>query len=233
LLRWLNLDDSETLELECGEDIDTVGNYIRASVSQKTRLFEQVKRHQANITLRSPISLEALANFADHRSSNPEWRLRFRLLTTAKIGRELRWQGELEGIALWEAIRAGDLSEEAREVAVQQIRTLLQQSKAPEPISVATWQIFQAVVQSNAEFNDFIEDFEWSTSSDDYRLFRQSKTASDVPIPRGLRLPDKGQNCLVGRPIGPFSGRHLIVQPWLRRLGHVHGVVSTPFESPI
>src|SRR6202041_467656 len=61
LLRWLNLDDSETLELECRKDIDTVGNYIRASVSQKTRLFEQVKRHQANITLRSPISLEALA----------------------------------------------------------------------------------------------------------------------------------------------------------------------------
>jgi hypothetical protein len=61
-----------------------------------------------------------------------------------------------------------------------------------------------------------------------HRLFRQSKTASDVPIPRGLRLPDKGQNCLVGRPIGPFSGRHVIVQPWLRRLGHVHGVVATP-----
>jgi hypothetical protein len=34
LLRWLNLDDSETLELECGEDIDAVGKDIRASVSQ-------------------------------------------------------------------------------------------------------------------------------------------------------------------------------------------------------
>ena len=168
LLRWLNLDDSETLELECGEDIDTVGKDIRAAVSQGTRLFEQVKRRQENITLRSPVSREALANFADHRSANPEWRLRFRLLTTAKIGREQHWQGNLEGIALWEAIRAGDLSEEAREAAVQQIRTLLQESSAPERISVTTWQIFQSVVQSDTEFNDFIDDFEWSTNSDDY-----------------------------------------------------------------
>jgi hypothetical protein len=53
VLRWLNLDDSELLELECGEDIDTVGTDIRSSVSAGTRLFEQVKRHQANITLRS------------------------------------------------------------------------------------------------------------------------------------------------------------------------------------
>ena len=149
---------------ECGEDIDTVGRDIRASVSQGTRLFEQVKRRQANITLRSPISLEALANFADHRSTNPEWRLRFRLLTTAKIGREQHWQGDLEGIALWEAIRAGDLSEEAREAAVRQIRALLQESAAPERISAATWQILQAVVQSDAQFDDFIDDFEWSTS---------------------------------------------------------------------
>jgi hypothetical protein len=167
-LRWLNLDDLETLELECGEDIDTVGRDIRASVSQGTRLFEQVKRRQANITLRSPISLEALANFADHRATNPEWRLRFRLLTTAKIGREQHWQGDLEGIALWEAIRSGDLSEEARKAAVQQIRALLQESAAPVRISAGTWQILQAVVQSNAQFDDFVDDFEWSTNADDY-----------------------------------------------------------------
>jgi hypothetical protein len=200
LLRWLNLDDSETLELECGEDVDTVGDDIRASVSQKTRLFEQVKRQQANITLRSPISLEALANFADHRSSNPEWRLRFRLVTTAKIGRELRWQGDLEGIALWEAIRAGDLSEEAREVAAQQIRALLQQSKAPEPISVATWQIFQAVVQSNAEFNDFIEDFEWSTSSEDY-LAIEARARAGI-IQAGFATDDEQAGALADRLFG-------------------------------
>ncbi len=71
VLRWLNLDDSELLELECGEDIDTVGTDIRSSVSAGARLFEQVKRHQANITLRSQAALEALANFAGHRLRIP------------------------------------------------------------------------------------------------------------------------------------------------------------------
>jgi hypothetical protein len=168
LLRWLNLDDLETLELECAEDIDTVGRDIRAAASQGKRLSEQIKRRQANITLRSPVSLEALANFADHRSANPEWSLRFRLLTTAKIGREQHWQGDLEGIALWEAIRAGDLADDAREAAVQQVRALLLGSTAPDRISQATWQIFHAVVQSETHFSDFIGDFEWSTSADDY-----------------------------------------------------------------
>ena len=168
LLRWLNLDDSETLELECGEDIDTVGSDIRAAAALGQRLSEQIKRRQANITLRSPVSLEALANFAGHRSANPEWSLRFRFLTTAKIGREQHWKGDLEGIALWEAIWAGDLPEAAREAAVQQIRALLLGSTAPDRISQGAWQIFHGIVQSEAQFNDFIGDFEWSTSADDY-----------------------------------------------------------------
>jgi tetratricopeptide (TPR) repeat protein len=168
VLRWLNLDDSETLELECGEDIDTVGKDIRAAVSQGTRLFEQVKRRQANLTLRSPVSLEALANFAEHRSANPDWHLRFRLLTTAKVGREQQWEGDLDGIALWEAARTGALAEVDRSKAVHQIRALLLDSPAPSRISTVVWEIFKTVVRSDFEFSDFIDDFEWSTSAEDY-----------------------------------------------------------------
>jgi hypothetical protein len=91
ILRWLNLDDNEWLELECGEDIDTVRQELEMDSPQDSRLLEQVKRRKANITLRSSVALVAMANFCIHRATNPNIRLRFRFVTTAETGREMDW----------------------------------------------------------------------------------------------------------------------------------------------
>jgi hypothetical protein len=43
ILRWLELRDDEHLELECGEDIDTVQSGPNGGTSAETRLLEQIK----------------------------------------------------------------------------------------------------------------------------------------------------------------------------------------------
>ena len=47
--RWLDLDADQELQLECGEDIDTVTNYIQSG--DALRLLEQVKHRETNVTL--------------------------------------------------------------------------------------------------------------------------------------------------------------------------------------
>src|SRR5437764_520503 len=82
LKRWLDLVSGQVLELERGEDIDLVGRAMTSGQpEQESRLLEQVKHRDANITLRSAEAAEALVNFRDHRDANPLVDLRFCFLT--------------------------------------------------------------------------------------------------------------------------------------------------------
>src|SRR2546426_12807613 len=58
--RWLHLDPEQDLQLECGEDIDTVSQFIQDGVEE--RLLEQVKHREENVTLKHESALSALAN---------------------------------------------------------------------------------------------------------------------------------------------------------------------------
>src|SRR5229473_590893 len=80
ILRWIELRDGEHLELEFGEDIDTVRD-SNGGISAEKRLLEQIKvRSGRSLTLRSEEALEALSNFCTHRASNPTWSLKFRYI---------------------------------------------------------------------------------------------------------------------------------------------------------
>ncbi len=50
--RWLNLQPGQTLELECGEDIDIVSRSLTATPEERQRLLEQVKHRVSSITLK-------------------------------------------------------------------------------------------------------------------------------------------------------------------------------------
>src|ERR1700733_4898496 len=76
--RWINLQPNEVLELERGEDLDVVR--ISSDHAEDLRILEQVKLRTAALTLRSANALEALANFCEHRQSNPASRLNFRYI---------------------------------------------------------------------------------------------------------------------------------------------------------
>ncbi|MEA2603039.1 MAG: hypothetical protein QOF89_4031 [Acidobacteriota bacterium] len=77
---WLDLEEYEALALEGAEDFDLLASG-RATATQ-------VKDLSHNLTLRSQEVVEAIENFWDVRKRNPEVRLRYRFLTTAKAGVE-------------------------------------------------------------------------------------------------------------------------------------------------
>src|ERR1017187_10027101 len=76
ILKWIELEPDQWLELEAGEDIDALQKAV-ANQDQFDRLFEAVKCRERNLTLRSPEALSALACFQEHRQSNPSLRLGF------------------------------------------------------------------------------------------------------------------------------------------------------------
>lgn len=104
ILRWIDLGPSQHLELESGEDIDTVDRAGDENAAAK-RLLEQLKiRSSRSLTLRNVEALEALANYCTHTHLNPGTLLLFRYLT-ATIGHETDWGGTQPAIATWQAIR--------------------------------------------------------------------------------------------------------------------------------
>jgi len=86
ILRWVDLDDNEILELEKGEDIDIVTNDIENN--ELSRELEQIKYRESTITLNSDTSLELLYNFFQHRLENPDCKIYFRFVTNTNYGIE-------------------------------------------------------------------------------------------------------------------------------------------------
>lgn len=103
VLAWLNLAEGQRLELEAGEDFDLVERESASEGADAARTVQQVHKRSRTITLRSPKTVSAIANFCAHRKINSDAVLRFRFLTTAKPGREKAWR--IPGIVTWESLR--------------------------------------------------------------------------------------------------------------------------------
>src|ERR1700761_8395676 len=101
ILRWLALAPDERLELERGEDIDLIQAAVGDGNPQ--RIMEQLKVRARGLTLRTPEALEAMANYHEHRFTNPAWVIRFRFITTAQIGLERPplFSDKTTGIGAW------------------------------------------------------------------------------------------------------------------------------------
>lgn len=161
ILRWLDLQPSQCIELECGEDIDTVES-DRENGAEK-RLLEQLKlRSGRSLTLRSVEALEALANRCVHVHQNPDTLLLFRYLTTAAIGVETDWTGAEPGIATWQAIRGGEYGEQQRSEAVDRLRSFLARLPRPARIGESPWELLQAALAEEAAFFSLVMGFEWA-----------------------------------------------------------------------
>ncbi len=171
ILRWLELRDDEHLELECGEDIDTVHDGPNGGTSAETRLLEQIKARSArSVTLRSEEALEALSNFCSHRAANPTSKLKFRYITTANSGVEQGWDRPESGIETWSGLRRGRYDETARHEAIQALRTVIKSCARPHKVSVDTWQALQQVLASedDSHLAEIIVAFEWGVGYGDY-----------------------------------------------------------------
>ena len=85
MLRWVKLGENQILQLECGEDIDTVSRHLNGD---EHRLLEQVGHRSGSLTLRSGKAVEAVANAVESLRHNPDQDLEFLFTTNASIGKE-------------------------------------------------------------------------------------------------------------------------------------------------
>ena len=169
--RWLDLEAGQTLELERGEDIDLVARILDSEdQGETTRLLEQVKHLEDNVTLRSAAAVAAIANAFEHIKSNPKLALEFQFTTTAEIGTE---QGDAlqraRGIELWEHLRLGQVPTADEAAKVEMIRAQLRLASKPEDLPAKTWRLFRERLRrmSTAMLTKFIRRFRWTTGQPD------------------------------------------------------------------
>jgi tetratricopeptide (TPR) repeat protein len=160
--RWIELDDASILELERGEDIDTVQ---RAFSAREMRLLEQVKMRSSSISLRSAEALEALVNFFSSFKANPNLELRFRYLTNAEtaVERNMDFGGRRPALRVWNEFSSGHLSEREADTFLKNLREFLQKVNRPDKVRPPDWNQFQAIFGAkSAEFAAFVKRVEWS-----------------------------------------------------------------------
>lgn len=194
--RWLQLQANEGLDLECGEDIDIVTKAISTFAGDHSRLLEQVKHREENLTLRKPEAIESIASFCEHLSNNPQLTLTNRFITNAKVGKERPSPipNRIPAIIAWENIRLGKVDRAEQLSAVGGIRSILKAARKPEGLNSQTWQIFQGFIQgvTDDELIRFIKRFEWSTSNipaEDLGPQIQQRLISNFAIPQQQAMP--------------------------------------------
>jgi len=170
--RWLTLSDLETLELERGEDIDLVGQAIEANEEQeRDRLLTQVKHREATLSLRSHEALTAIACFVEHRTANPQMRLRFRFTTNATVTceRPAVFEHHTPAISVWASLQRAELPADEAAKACEKLRAFLRCQAKPEKLNEHTWGRFLSFVGSatDAELEATLRDFEWQTGQPD------------------------------------------------------------------
>ncbi len=145
---WLNLADDEVLYLEGAEDFDRV--------SDEAATVVQVKDTQHNITLRSQEVNDAINNYWDLRTNNPDLKVKFRFLTRSQIGTEqcAPFGENQQGLRLWGRC-SGD------EAAITEISEFLQ-TEGKISKEVADF-LKQAAPQQIYE--QLIEPITWDTES--------------------------------------------------------------------
>jgi hypothetical protein len=155
VLVWMDLGETERLYLEGAEDIDRISGLAAETI--------QVKDVSGNITLRSPDVIEAIDNGWANQQRNPRYTIRFRFLTTSKIGVEqgAPFGAGIGGLSLW---RESRLSREvagrernSREIA----RFLLAEGKVS-----AVVRTFLSTASEAEVWQRLIVPMEWDTEAE-------------------------------------------------------------------
>jgi len=166
LLAWLDLPEDAVLECEAGEDIDEIRRVLAGndSPTEQQRTLEQVKYRAEPLTLRSPVVVESLTNFAATRRKNQGLDLRFRFFTNAATAKErgVRLPGGATGIDTWNAIRADTIAREDLPAALAGLRAILQ-GDAETPPSAA---VLLVPTADEAFRADLIMRFEFSMGNE-------------------------------------------------------------------
>ena len=130
ILRWLALNDGQTLVLEFGEDIDVVNNALTSMIDRE---LEQIKHLDKPVTLRTPASKTALANAVSHFVENPDQELLFRFCTNASVTTEhpSPFEDRSAAIEIWEKLRKGKLKKKDAAERLDNLLPFLSDLKKP------------------------------------------------------------------------------------------------------
>jgi HEAT repeat protein len=164
--RWLELEPGFELELERGEDVDTIHKAMNKRGKTQARLLEQIKVRDTNVTLRSSAVLGALAYFYDHER-NVGLNLKYRYVTNAQIGKErnARVRGGMPLLAQWNQLTQVELSNDEQSKTLKLIRGFLRKVRRPKGFPEATWKPFAKFIKhgNSQAVDSFIRKIEWLT----------------------------------------------------------------------
>lgn len=165
IVRCCELPPESHLELECGEDIDTVADALSSSDAQATRTLEQIKHLGRNVTLHSGQCVSAIANCVSHLRANPGIELRFRFCTNAQVATERQspFSDRRPGIEVWRKLQHDPDSADAS-ADLNGIAAILRSAPCPSGFSAQVWSEFQDFLKADdqKELLRLIRIFEWA-----------------------------------------------------------------------
>jgi len=175
--RWLDLSETDVLELERGEDIDIVHRDLKGD--ELSRELQQLKFREGNLSLNRAEIIEILKKYYLHRKNNAGHTLKFRFVTnlTYTTEKPAIFPSE-KGIDAWHRL-AKLQNLDASNVDLIRIRQQLQLMISKQIIPVTdkltdaqkeeqqSWTDFSTYLDDTSELIDFIKNFEWSFRNED------------------------------------------------------------------
>ena len=205
ILRWLALNDGQSLVLEFGEDIDIVNNALTSMIDRE---LEQIKHLDTPVTLRTPASKTALANAVSHFVENPGQELLFRFCTNASVTTERPspFEDRSAAIEIWEKLRKGKLKKKDASERLDNLLSFLSDLKKPDDTDKAAWEQFleQVGKWSTEDLKKFIGRFEWSTQ-----------------LPSAVDIVSKIEAKLVALKVSPTVANDVYARLFLHVMGKV------------
>lgn len=177
LKKWIDLQPDSVIELEKGEDIDTIVNNINNE--EVLRQLGQVKHRSNNITLNDPSILDILTNFFSHLENNPQCNLLFSYITNASYGREKQslFADKTQGIKAWIDLSKVpfDSANDEKFLGIQKhiaskirgaILTDTSKLTKAEIKKQDLYKRFESFVIDSSKFSIFIKNFEWHVNNE-------------------------------------------------------------------
>lgn len=190
ILEWLTLEPGHQLWLECGEDIDHVQEDLSRRGFGDGPVLEQIKHREKAATLRSADVISAIVSFFRHVRANPNLNLRFRFLTTSRIGREQGSSvpGGEPALDAWEKLRSGVLPSQQEEPVVMAIRSLLLEGTTGH----GDFQEFLDKADSS-QLTEFLRSVEWASNQPGIEELREQIDSVLMTGGRAANEEDSGR----------------------------------------
>lgn len=165
IIRCCELPAESHLELECGEDIDTVAAALTVADEGAARTLEQIKHVGRSLSLRSPQCISAIANCISHIRANPEIDLRFRFCTNAEatVERPTPFLDRRPGIDVWRNLQR-DTEKSSASADLEGIAEILRATSCPAGFSAKVWAEFQRFLKDSNPLDllHLVTIFDWA-----------------------------------------------------------------------